>query len=210
MSKNTYTSKAKAKTYVDKAQNRRIRKIESVIKTRELKFQDVAQINVAPNWGGTVFNLIAPSQGDTDLSRNGDKIAIESIRLKFNAGMTGTGTNQLRVLIVRDKTNSIVTTPSNVLDATVLSTGNAAHGPFQKDTRQNFEVYYDKTFLIDSTTNYQIQGGLQKKFKKPKGMQFTANSSTVASGQFKMILVSDLSTPNFALNYHSRIEFSDM
>lgn len=212
MSKNTYTSKAKAKTYVDKAQNRRIRQIEAKVNSRELKNQDVSSTFITPTWAGSVFNLIAPNIGDADSQRTGDQIGIESIRLKFNAGMTGTGTggNQLRVLIVRDKGASIGSSTSNVLEAAALNTVNAAHGPFQNDLRQNFEVYYDKTFMLDHVSHYQVQGSFVKKFKKPKLCKFLNGTTTATAGQWKMILVSDLLTPNIGFNYWSRIQFSDL
>lgn len=203
-------ARARAKTKVDARQDRKIARISRVLNTRELKFQDQSQQSQVPNWAGVLTNVFAPAQGQTDIARAGDKVSIEKIDFRINAGMTAAGSNQLRIMLIRDKANGIGTAVSNVLDNSALSSPNAAQGPIQEDQRRNFEILYDKTVLLDSVQHYQMQDRFRKRWKKPKQVIFNNNSTTVNSGQIKLLLVSDLLLPNIAVDWYCRIWYSDM
>lgn len=203
-------ARARAKTKVDARQDRKIARISRVLNTRELKFQDQSQQSQVPNWAGVLTNVFAPAQGQTDIARAGDKVSIEKIDFRINAGMTAAGSNQLRIMLIRDKANGIGTAVSNVLDNSALSSPNAAQGPIQEDQRHNFEILYDKTVLLDSVQHYQMQDRFRKRWKKPKQVIFNNNSTTVNSGQIKLLLVSDLLLPNIAVDWYCRIWYSDM
>lgn len=203
-------ARARAKTKVDARQDRKIAQISRVVNTRELRYFDQAQVAQTPNWTGVLTNIFAPAEGDTDVARTGDKVAIEKIDFRINGGMTGAGSNQLRVMLIRDKANAVGTAVSNVLESTALSTANAAQGPLEEDFRQNFEVLFDKTIMLDSVQHYQFQQRYRKKWKKPKVVIFNNNSTTVNSGQFKLLMVSDLALPNIAVDWYCRIWYSDL
>lgn len=207
--KNTFVNRPKA-TRKDKLQDRKINKLESVLALRELKSQDVFATATVPTWNGVIVNLFAPAQGTADNQRLGDKVGIERISFRMNGGMSAGGANQVRVMIIRDKTNSIGTTVNRVLDNAALATANAAQGPLEEDYRKNFEVHYDRTFMLDAVTNYQFQLKFNKTFKKPKTVIFDTNTTTVNKGQFKLLIISDLLAPNVGLDYWSRIWYSDM
>lgn len=197
-------------TRKDREQDRKIRQIQSVVGTRELRYQDTAATGVVPTWAGALGNLIGPAEGVTDITRVGDKIAVEGIYFRYNGGMSGTGANQVRFIILRDKSNGIGTTVANVLDSGTISTANAAQSPWEEDLRKNFEVLYDKTHMVDAVTNYQFQGQYIKKFKKPKILMFNNNTTTVNKGQIKLLTISDLLAPNVAYDYVCRVFYSDM
>jgi len=199
-----------ARKLVDKVQNRKIARLEKVVSTRELKWQDVGGANNTTTWNGSLGNLFAPGQGDTDITRTGDKVAIERMEFRINGGMTGTGANQMRCIILRDKTGSLGTTPTNVLFNGTMGTANAAQGPFNEDLRQNFEVLWDRTFLIDNVTTFQFQGRFLKRWKTPKMVYFNNNTTAINKGQIKVLFISDLATPNFAYDYYCRIWYSDL
>lgn len=196
-------------TAKDRQQDKKINKLTRLVNTRELKFQDIAGVAVVPTWAGLVTNLFAPAEGDTDTGRAGDKVLIEKIDFKINGGMTAAGTNQIRVMIIRDKGFGIGTTAANVLDAVALGTVNACHAPLEEDYfPSNFEVLYDKTVIVDSITKYQFQLRFTKKLKKK--CQFLANTTALTMGQIKVVLVSDALAPNIGVDYYSRIWFSDL
>lgn len=204
-------ARARAKTKVDVRQDRKIARLQKLVDTREIKYFDQAQTAVAPTWNGQLINIFAPAEGDTDIARTGDKVAIERIDIRLNGGMTAaSGSNQLRVMLVRDKGNSVGTAVANVLDVQALATANAAQGPIEEDYRQNFEILYDKTVMIDAIQHYQFMLRFSKKWKRPKMVVFNNNSTTVNSGQIKLLLISDLLVPNFALDYYCRIWYSDL
>lgn len=191
-------------------QDRRIAKIERVINSRELKSQDVSATGVAPSWSGTLVNLFAPNQGSSDVTHQGDKVAIEKIDIRFNGGQTVAGsTNQIRMIVLRDKSNGIGTTPGNVLEASYFGTANAAQAPFEEDLRKNFEVLFDRTILTDDQ-HKQFQRRYVRKFKKPKTVIFNANTTVINKGQIKLLLISDQLAPNVGIDYVSRVWFSDL
>lgn len=197
----------------NKVQDKRIAKLEKIVATREPKYQDTAGTGVVPTWGGALGNLIAPTEAVTDVGRLGDKIAIEKIEFRINGGMTTTtpGTvNQFRFIIIRDKAGGLGTTPANVLDSSVISTANACNAPFEEDLRKNFEVLYDRTFLVDVATNYQFQSKYIKKYKTPKVMYLNNNTTTANKGQIKLLTISDQLAPNVAYDYFCRVWFSDL
>lgn len=209
MVKNVLARRAYKKSK-DKQQDRKIARLSKVIGSRELKYQDTSGVAVAPTWSGTIVNLFAPAEGDQDIQRAGDKVSVERIAFRCNGGMTGAGANQIRILIIRDKANSIGTTPQRVLDSSVLGTANAAQGPLEEDFRRNFEVHFDKTFMLDNLTHYQFQAKLGKTFKKPKPVMFDTNTTTVNLGQWKLVCVADQLAPNAAFDYTCRIWYSDL
>lgn len=211
--KNTFKrrprSNPKALSRVDKYQNREITRLKRIVNTRERKFFDQVGTALQPNWTGSLTNFINIAQGDTDVSRTGDKISIERIEARFNGGMTAAGSNQVRLMLIRDKGNSI-TSVGQVLDSTALNTVNAAQGPYEEDTRENFEVLMDRTFMLDNVTNYQFQTRYSKTYRKGKPVLFNNNSTTVNKGQIKLLLISDLLAPNVALDYYVRVWFTDL
>lgn len=209
--KNSFKNRPKPRaTPKDRIQDKKIAKLESITGTRELKFQDVSAVATAMTWNGTIVNLFAPAQGSSDNQRLGDKVAVERVYFRINGGMTGAGANQVRVMIIRDKTNSIGTTVNRVLDNAALGTANAAQAPYEEDFRKNYEVYYDKTFMVDNVTHYQFQAKFGKTFKKPKPGLFDTNTTTMNKGQWKLLLISDQLAPNAAVDYYSRIWYSDI
>jgi len=192
----------------DREQDRKISKLTKIVNTRELKFQDISALSTVPSYTGSVTNLFAPAEGDSDIARAGDEIYIERIDFRLNAGMTGAGSNQLRVILYRDKSFGLSTYPDRILDTNYLSTANAAQSPYEEDYLDNREIIYDKTFLLDSVTKAQMQLKVSKKLRRK--VQFVANTTTVSSGQIKLLMVTDTAAPNLAVDYVSRVWFSDL
>lgn len=203
---------AKARTVKDQIQDVKIARLEKVVNTRELKWQDVGGTNNNTTWNGSLGNLFAPGPGTSDITRVGDKVAIERIEFRANGGMNAAGANanQLRILIIRDKTGSLGTTVSNVLYSGTLGTANAAQCPFNEDQRQNFEVLFDKTVILDGVSNFQFQTKYLKHWKKPKPVYFNNNTTTINKGQIKVLFISDTAIANFAYDYYCRIWYSDL
>lgn len=203
-------TKPRPRSAIDRLQSRKISRLEKVINTRELKWQDVGGVAASTTWNGTLGNLFSPAQGDTDITRDGDRVAIERIEFRCNGGMTGAGANQFRCIILRDKTGAIGTTATNVLYSGTMGTANAAQGPYNEDLRQNFEVLYDKIVKVDAVSNYQFYFKYLKRWKKPKLVYFNNNTTTINKGQIKVLFIADTLAPNFAYDYYCRIWYSDL
>jgi len=206
-----------ARKPVDRAQNSRIRKLERIVNTRERKYQLKNEVNQNTNRDGTVWNLIAPTQGTTDTQMLGDRIAVESIELNYYCGIATSYhstplQNIIRVIVYRDKTGQLGTNVANVLKDTVLGTQNATNAPYFEDQKPNFEVYYDRSHVCSNIQGTAIHRGRFKlRLKKPKLLQQLDNTTTVTKGQWKLLVISDIgATSGCDITFMSRVGFSDL
>lgn len=205
-----------ARKPVDRAQNSRLRKLEKIVNTREIKYQLSAYTSENTNYDGTVYNLIAPNQGVGDNQVIGDRLAVESVEVNYYCGIaTNFQTarqNIIRVIIYRDKTGQLGTNVANVLKDSVLGTTNATNAPYFEDQKPNFEVYYDRSHVCSNIQGNAIHRGRFKlRLKKPKLLQLIDNTTGVTKGQWKLLVISDLAgTTNCDITFMSRIGYSDL
>lgn len=101
---------------------------------------------------GSLFDLTGTTQGDTDLTRTGDKVAIKSLQLR-GAVSVGDATNVIRLVLFQFMADSGAAqpTPSNVLQASYISTTLAPFAPFAKDfAGYTIIPLWDKTFALSA------------------------------------------------------------
>lgn len=132
------------------------------------------------------------AQGDTDTTRDGDRYKL--VKLRFRAIMyhNAIANVQCRVIIFRWKPNSA---PSA---ADLLLTGGTGSiditSEYQHDTRQQFQILYDKMFTIGSVQPPQASKVLmfQHVFKGKSGdCQMNAASATAGTNQLWLLTISD-------------------
>ena len=206
-----YKPKAQAKTKVDKRQDKVISRIVKQFKP-EQKYQDLTAGAVSPSWNGVAYSAIVVGQGTSDKNRIGDQITITRIRFRWNVGYTSASlaSNQFRMVIYRDKTATIGTTVTNVLDNNLVATVNACQAPYEEDKRMNFEILYDKTVLLDTVSRFAAQGSYDHTFKTPKLMQYDAGTNTPNKGAIYIMFITDALAPALGTDWNSRIWYTDM
>jgi hypothetical protein len=170
-----------------KALARRIQK-----ETSELKFWTVIDNTYsAISYNGTDFfqALTLVPQGDTDSSRDGDRLYLHEIRMRMNVKINTTTPVFFRVIIFQWFPNTVPQYNSILIDQ--HNTANAATSDYQHDTRQMFNILYDKLVTLDTVAipAVSIDVSLEKGFRKK--IQF-ATATTVGTNHVYVLAVSDV------------------
>lgn len=125
---------------------------------------------------GSVNLISGIGQGDTETGREGNSVLAKTLQMRLNPlwGST-TGPSLNRVIVFRDKQAIADTTPplADLLESNV-------YGRIDHVTKQRFQIYYDRTFPMDSTNRQYM---ITKNFKVNQHLLFNGplNSDTQKS-----------------------------
>lgn len=163
----------------------------------------------------TLFTELAPvPQGDTDGSRDGDKMSPNSliVKLKFTNSST-TAINTVRVLLIlwKPSTNLLSFNPNQVFNNTFTATDVAPLSQYLWDYRNMFKVLYDELFVIGSngTPNGFIVRDLFFNLKGNPQIAFYAGDAAKSSNNYYIMFISDSASTNIACTMNSRFTFVD-
>lgn len=171
----------------------------------EYKHYQAALTAQTIDYNGYVNELCIPAQGDSDVSRDGDGIKVQSLKMR---GQLAYGTNpaSVRMWIVWDNQNKI-TTANDFLETTGSSIAVFSHKDW--DARFQSRVLYDSGVkFLDPATNPTHEFSL----KIPIGLhtQFEAGSTTINTGRLLVIAISSNVTTNLpTLSYIANAVFTD-
>lgn len=157
---------------------------------------------------GSVTQLTAVAQGDTDLTRNGNSIKPLSLLMKGEIQMSTSASNSVvRVMVFKDTQQVADTSPSvgDVLDGSFT---NLYLAPLNNETVGRFKVIYDKLFRLN------IQGkssAIINVYKKLYGhVRFNGSASTdIQKGGIYLLVVGDEPTNIPSITLQTRICYSD-
>lgn len=167
----------------------------TVSRNHETKYVDIANLqDFTMTADGYIWDWSYPSQGLSDLTRNGDKIT--PVNIEVNCAMYGADTtNVCRLIIYQNKTTGVATgtgSVSAILAASPIGSKLAPYAPYTHDYRGLYKVLYDKTFQVVNGT----VGALRHfKFVIPKKklspLQFEAGGTNCVKGDLQFLLISD-------------------
>lgn len=193
-------------------------KVVASIVNSEKKYFDVG-IAYDTNTTASVTCLTNMAQGDTNITRNGNTIALKSLQVHgYWQGDTGVPSEQCRVMIVRDNDNLGGTAPT-ITD--ILESPGGVLQLRNKNTPKRFTVLYDHIF-VGSTDTPVKKLDYYKKFKMQKDkngnptrsikLMFdgtTANDYT--RGHIFLVAVGNVATASTTstLQLQTRIRFYD-
>ena len=182
----------------------------------EKKYFDVAPAAASVGTTGWLTCLSYVPQGDTNVTRNGQSIALKSVLFKPVIHWNATGDQSLRLIIFRDNDNEETIAPTI---GQLLETSNFL-SPRNMDNPKRFTVLYDKIFTRDTTVGYKYPKGLYKQFFNKKDYRGNptiaqhitwtgANGTDTARGHLYFLAIGnqDNNLPSVAL--YSRIRFYD-
>lgn len=115
--------------------------------------------NINPSWTPTIIPFCLPPQGDTDTTRDGDKINIKSIQMRGHIFNMGGQDEVFRIIILKYKPTDTIPlgTTVNIFkpNATVnpIGTSMMTTASYSVDYRSNFSIIYDKTFCTTNQIN---------------------------------------------------------
>jgi hypothetical protein len=184
---------------------------------QEFKFFDAKEYAQSATTTPTQLAISAVPQGSTDSTRDGDQINLQSLWIKFETYLQGTGgtndfTDQVRLMIYRYHPMSTGAAP---VPATVLQDLSVAQSatmtPNSWDNRKDYTVLLDETFNLSGNGPSDI--GFSRVFKwKTPGIpaHFSAGSTTLqTNGLFALIMSDSLVATHPQFNFYSRLVYSD-
>lgn len=205
---------------------RQKRQVKAAVRgIQELKYFISNQVD-----GGTVSDTLgindisAVPQGDTDVSRDGDRLQwVGRISINFNVvgavGATGDLYNTFRLIVLQWKPNSTPTVSD------ILLTGPTAavdvYSQYNHDNRQQYTILLDKMFTVNGNNTtlvpasipnspYSISKHFEVNIKKAAKMAQFSGGSTSGTNKFYYILGSDSSAVTHpTYSWSSKIFFRD-
>jgi len=174
----------------------------------EKKYSVYSGIGIAVTSAGTaVYDISAPTQGNTDLQRNGDQIQLRSLEMFWKI-IGGDATNTTRCIIFQWFTDSnyvLPTLATVLLDTTIVPW----ISPWNHDNRFDFKILYDSR--INTTINGPNVGVKHKRIYKgfKDKIQYIQGGQNGTNKIF-MVFVSDSAIiPSPTLDYYVKLNYSD-
>ncbi len=192
-----------------KAIDNRVRQIVKSEMSNKLehKYYRATDSGTGVDFGGACYDITPVPQGDTDVTRDGDKINADSLDISYNWTL-GDTTNICRIIIFQWHPNSTPTV-ANILN-TVGAT-NAVCSSYNVDNEQQYKILHDKTYYLSSVA-YPQRGVSDKVWIKSgfeRNMQFVAGGTTGTNHFYKLVISDSGAAPNPLLNSDSRLRFTD-
>jgi len=171
----------------------------------EYKYYDVSpSLPIASNYNGYITGpLCAPPQGTDVESRTGDSIKMVNMTLRMLVNYNGANYENLRVIIVHDKENSIVNV-SDFLDLTGSSL--AVLSPKNQINQYDSKTIFDKTYGISANRPQVI---IEKVIKLNMHTHFQASTTTVKNNAIKLIVIGQQAASGSSFQYFSKITYLD-
>jgi len=183
---------------------------------QEYKFFDAKEYAQSATTTPTQLAISAVPQGSTDSTRDGDQINLQSLWIKFETYLQGTGgtndfTDQVRLIVYRwiPMSTGSAPVPASVLqDLSVAQS--ATMTAFTWDNRRDYVVLLDETFNLSGNGPSDL--GFSKTFKwKAPGIpaQFSNGSTTLQkNGLFVLIMSDSLVATHPQFNFYSRVVYA--
>ncbi len=186
-------------------------KVKGVINAMaEDKYHDVNQTAFSTDFSWKIDALSSVPQAagaSTDLTRIGDEIRGRYIDLRYQIA-AGDVTNLFRICLVRWNGDG---TPAAADFISLNSSANAAITPFKHDNRNLFNVLYDRLHSTTTSGSNQSVNVMKRILLRNKRINYLAGATTNVKGGLYLIYVSDsAAAAHPAINYHTRLSFSDM
>lgn len=179
---------------------RDVKKLKKLINI-ERKVHTIDQ-TVNGTYSASLVTLNNPAQGVADTQRIGD--SIKNQKLDFAFSITSGSDCEARIMIIEDKNNDITASDLLLFNGTVFAT----LSPKQWDHRYKTKVLYDKAFTLAAGQDTHLRIG---KFNLNLGhhTQFDNTSTTILTGAYKLVFVSNTVAATPILRFTSRVEYTD-
>ena len=159
----------------------------------------VAQLNGSTSSGHFGIDITpTPSQGTTDITRNGDSIKICSLyaKIQFYQQSAADQPIKLKVLLIKvlgapQSVNTVITQflNTNPMCNNSIYDYNSRYNP---DFFGQYQIVAKRTIKIQDQYSSSVAiKDLEIKLKLQHHIRFTANSTTVSNGQYVMLILAD-------------------
>lgn len=177
-----------------------------VSKAIELKYFDKYGSATGIDYTGAIYPLTDVAQGDTDTTRDADKLTPVGLRFR-GYWETGDAYNIIRTIIFRWVPNTAWRVPvvGDILqvNASVVT----PQSPYVWDYRNQFHILYDRTTYVDQYRPTRVQN-FYKRLKRVK-IAFDAGGITGANKYYMLVISDSAAVPNPQFQYYSRFTYQD-
>lgn len=198
-------------------QDKRIKKLEDIIyPSIEWKSKDITAFDTdVPNSGYQNYPMFQLAKGDTNSSREGDKVSLRhgTLHLSLTRGDTS---NIIRVLVVVTPSATYAGL-SDVLEYHSYSANadGVFSSPYQvkaTNSEQTYKILYDKVYQLDNTMS-TLTDKIKLKFpKKGVNCEFVGDSSVAPNNyNVSLLMISDsTASPHPKASYVMRWKYIDL
>lgn len=177
-------------------------------KVSELKYRDIYDFTTTYDVTGSCINLTSNiAQGDSDTTRDGDKIYLKTLRLKY-FGQYADSWNQIRVIVFKwNKDSTSAITSANLL----VSSGDskAILSPLSWDTKKEYRVYYDCVINVDDAYR-EVSPVKEVEVKLNYRVDYIAAGTNAMNSLYMCILSDSTAVTHPKCNWYARLEYTDM
>lgn len=194
---------------LNKRQKRTVKRL--IHNVEELKYFILNTSGTTGAYGIASFSDVP--QGDTDITRDGDRLQWRQIKMRCTMGPPGladTAAN-IRLIMLQWKPNTVPTVPEILLNGPSGGADSESH--YNHDLRQQYHIFYDKVFKLTGSGSAATDPltSLSKMITKVtvsmkrlnKNVQFSGGSTT-GTNKFYYILGSDSAVaphPGYSISF---------
>jgi len=173
----------------------------------EVKKKDMGQSDYSAGTTAGVIAITGIAQGDTNLTRNANKILAKSVIAKgwIKHNNTATDGQVVKVWLIQDKQQVGDTSPTAANIFTVAA--NSVTSPLNPDTVGRFKILWSKTYIVDPSSEIKTLY-MFKRLSLPIRYNGTADSDIQKNGLYVVYASSD-NTNKPTLTIDIRTSFYD-
>ncbi len=190
---------------VSKAQVKQMIK-SALSETQELKIH-IVQSTASVDYGGTIIDLSSIAQGDSDITRDGDRILVKEVDFRSFVS-PGDATNLMRIILFQWVPDSATTTPlvTNVVQTTGSSTAPVSYRSI--DFVKAVKIFHDEIVKVD--TYHLIELGKHVIHKRGYDPQIQFTGATSRTNGIYMMVISDSAAANHpSIGYYCTLRYTD-
>lgn len=170
----------------------------------ETKYHDTTY-GSSTSWTGLLYTVANVPQGDTDTSRDGDSIKCQNLDMRYLIDSSSVSPAVVRIMVIEDKQNKL-STPADLLTTTgVLQ---AVLSDKKHDRRFQSKVLYDQCHVVSPNSSNDL---VYRRVKLALGhhTQFDAGSTTINTGDYKVLVISNRGTNLPFVSLDTRLTYTD-
>lgn len=215
MAKKPYVKRTKKKTLKVNTYYNLNKKVNMLLKSREHKQLDVSSLALSVVDGvGIQTQLTNLTQGDTNITREGNQITAESIYIKLMFHIAAAASSsQIRCLLVHDKqSNGAAFATTDLLES--VTNIRSLITPRNLDNIKRFQVLYDKIIVLNQNVASAISTTRFIKIYKKLGinLRYDGNAGDITDltqSALSLLFISNEATNEPTVDVDSRIRFID-
>lgn len=178
--------------------------LATMINAEKKKFDFTSTVNQSTT--ESVHYLNALAQGDTDASRDGNSVLMNTVSIRGTVSYNSAGATaqRVRIVLLQDKQQISDTVPTYT---SVFETSSVI-APLNSDFVGRYNILYDKVFSLNASFGFQRQFSFGKYLNQHARFNGPLSSDIQRNGLYLMV-ISDQATNGPEVDLYSRLNYYD-